>query len=377
MVFSPIRPDELTPGTLVGNWRILQQLGRWGHGAIYRVEDVRNPGHPLALKMSLRESEGHFDEWTARLKASHPNVVRLHACGRWPRSREGFFFVVRDYIRGQALPGWAEKVNPTFLQVVALMSRLAFAIDHIHGGDTWHRDIRPDNIRVRDEDGEPVLLDLRAGGNEGADTLTQMPLPPETLVFRSPEALRFLRVNWGRRGLRYYFRPSDDLYALGATAYWLVTGHSPFSPSLSLDQLHREAELRMPPAPWEINPRVPRGLGTVILRLLSKIPDERPRSGGALSAELMATMSAGNRMVWASRAFAWEQSEGGQASRRILVPEPPRFYSVDGPRLPQVVHFNPPANRAAQLTTPSPRRARPPRHLDESQELMGPWSRMM
>jgi serine/threonine-protein kinase len=377
MELYPIRPDELTPGTLVENWRVLQSLGRWGHGATYRVEDVRNPGNSLALRMSLRHGEGRFDEWTARLRTSHPNVVRLHAYGRWPRPRNGYFYFVRDYVRGRGLPTWVETINPTFLQVVALMNRLSFAIDDIHGRDTWHRDIRPDNIRVRDEDGEPVVLDLRAGGNEGVDTLTQVPLPAETLVYRSPEALRFLRMNWGRKGLRYHFQPTDDVYALGATAYWLVTGHPPFSPRLPIDQLHSEIELRMPPSPWEVNERVPRVLGALILKCLAKNPEARPRNGEVLNAELMAASSAGARSVWASRVFTWAPEGPGQegSARRILRPTLPQISQARWPRVPWVMHFKRPERMSSPAESP-PWKPRFGRGM-EPREPIGPWSRMM
>ncbi|WP_245768963.1 serine/threonine protein kinase [Stigmatella aurantiaca] len=379
MEMYAVRPDALIPGTLVGNWRVLQRLGHGSQGAVYRVEDVRQPREHLVLRISLRAAEGRFDQWTAQLKRAHPNVVLLHACGRWPRPRSGFFYSVRDYVKGQALTNWVETVNPTFLQGAAILSRLALAIDDMHQRDVWHRDIRPDNIRVRDGDGEPVLLDLRAGGNEEVDTLTRMPLPTELLMYRSPEALRFLRMNWGRRGVRYHFRPSDDLYALGATAYWLVTGHMPFSPALAPDVLHGALEMRMPVAPHEVNPRVPRAFSALILRLLEKEPDYRPRSGEALNAELVAAVSAGARSIWASRIFDWCRDEAGQelSPLRILRPTAPWEGSSGCPRLPRVVHFNPPYDKALLPFEPPPWCANPVPVRKCPEEPMGPWSQMM
>lgn len=379
MEMYSVRPDALTPGTVVSSWRILQYLGMEGHGAVYRVEDVRRPGERLALKISLRAAEGRFDLWTAQLKTAHSNVVRLHATGRWPRPRHGFFYVVRDYVEGQGLPAWVEATNPSFLQAFALLNRLALTLDDMHRRDAWHRDIRPDNIRVRDGDGEPVLLDLRAGGNEEVDTLTRMPLPPDILVFRSPEALRFLRMNWGRKGVRYHFRPIDDVYALGATAYWLVTGHPPFSPSLSLDRLHGEIERRMPPAPWEVNERVPKALGALILRMMDKDPEARPRSGEALSTLLVAAASAGSRSIWAARIFDWARDGAGQelVPRRSCLPAPPWTGVGLGPRLPRVVHFNPPHEKMLLPLEPPPWTPKPFQTLRVQEDPMGPWSLMM
>jgi eukaryotic-like serine/threonine-protein kinase len=379
MEMYAVRPDALTPGTLVGNWRVLQSLSLGGHGAIYRVVDSRHPQEHLALRISLRAAEGRFDEWTAQLKRAHPNVVLLHAYGRWPRPRSGFFYVVRDYVKGQSLPNWVETTNPTFLQVAAILSRLALAIDDMHQRDAWHRDIRPDNIRVRDSDGEPVLLDLRAGGNEEVDTLTRMPLPTELLMYRSPEALRFLRTNWGRRGVRYHFRPADDLYALGATAYWLVTGHMPFSPALAPEVLHGALEMRRPVEPHVVNPRVPRAFSALILRLLEKEPDHRPRSGEALNAEMVAAVSAGARSIWASRLFDWYRDEAGRelSPLRLLRPVSPWENCSGCPRLPRVVHFNPPHDKALLPFEPPPWCPSPLPVRKCPEEPMGPWSQMM
>jgi serine/threonine-protein kinase len=196
-------------------------------------------------------------------------------------------------------------------------------------------------------------------------------------VFRSPEALRFLRMNWGRKGLRYHFQPTDDVYALGATAYWMVTGHAPFSPRLPIDQLHSEIELRMPPAPWEVNERVPRVLGALILRCMAKSPEARPRNGEVLNAELMTAASAGARSVWASRVFTWAAEAPGLEGpmRRILRPGPPQPWLVRGPRVPWVMHFRRPDRMGPSAESP-PWKARG-RGSGEPREPIGPWSRMM
>lgn len=370
-----IRPEMLTPGTMVEHWRILERLGQRGHSAIYRVEDVRRPADPLAMRLSFRRGEGHFSDKVARLREAHPNMARLHGYGRWRHQDDGFFYCVRDHIQGQSLVRWVETTNPTFLQIAALLSRLASALGDTHARDTWHRDLHPDNIRVRDRDGEPVLLDLRTGGNECLDSLVQMPLPHELQVYRSPEELRFLRTNLGRRQACYHYRPTDDLYSLGATAYWLVTGYPPFSPTLSSEQLHTEIELRAPPPPWEVNPRVPKPLGAIILRLMSKLPEARPQSGDNVSAELVVAVSAGARAMWSKRVFDWEEEGSVGPPSRIRRPEPPKVCPQPGPRLPRVVYFSPRTERPARAAEA----ARKGESADpgEPSEPLHSWARMM
>jgi serine/threonine-protein kinase len=346
----------------VEHWRILESLGQRGHGAFFRVEDVRRPAGPLVMKISLRPGEGLAEDRTARLMAAHPNLAKLHAYGRCAQPGGDFFYSVREEVRGPLLADWVEAVNPTFLQIAALVSRLGAMIDQVHTRDTWHRD-------------------LRDGGSETLDSLLKTPLSPELQVFRSPEALRFLRSNGGRPQACYRHLITDDLYSLGALAYWLATGHPPFSPSLSPEQLHTAIELRAPVPPWEVNPRVPKPLGAIILRLMSKLPEARPYSGETLCAELMVAVSAGARMMWARKVFDWAKDEAGQEAipRRALRPEPPQVSLQPGPRLPRVVYFNPPAERrpsAAPLAA-SPAAKTPRGFGGDFGGPPGPWSRMM
>ncbi|WP_224361778.1 serine/threonine protein kinase [Hyalangium versicolor] len=365
------RPEMLIPGTCVEHWRVLECLSQHADGALYRVEDTRRSGEPLVMRLSSRRSDGQCGDRNARLQAAHPNIARLHGYGRWPARADGFFYCIREDVRGQTLARWVETHNPTFLQIAALLNRVATALDELHVRDTWHREVHPDNLLVRDEDAEPVLLDLRAGGNECLGTLLHMPLPQDMQVFRSPEALRFLRTNLGRDHARYHFRPTDDLYSLGALAYWLVTGHPPFSPSLPTDQLHAEIELRAPLPPWEVNERVPKPLGAIILRLMSKLPEARPHSGESLCAELMVAVSAGARSMWARRVFDWAPDELGaeMGAQRIRRPAAPPVSPLPGPRLPRVVHFTSPFERRGPPLRSAPK--------GDRSEPLSPWARMM
>lgn len=377
MVFPPMRPDVLTPGAQVEHWRILESLGQRGHGALFRVEDVRCPSEPLVMRISLRPGEGRFEDRVARLKAAHPNLARLHAYGRCTQPGGSFFYSVREEVRGASLAQWMEATNPTFLQIAALVSRLGSLLDSMHARDTWHRDLHPQNVQVREHDGEPVLLDLRDGGNETLDSVLAAPLSPELQVFRSPESLRFLRSNVGRAHASYRYLITDDLYSLGALAYWLATGHPPFSPSLPSEQLHTAVELRAPVAPWEVNPRVPKPLGAIILRLMSKLPEARPPSGESLCAELMVAVSAGARSLWARRVFDWAKDEVGEerVPRQTVRPAAPSVDLQPGPRLPRVVYFHSAAERRPPVAPSPPSR---PRQLGgEFGGRPGPWSGMM
>ncbi len=298
-------PAYLIPGDMVDGWRVVERLGSGGYGAVYVVE---KEGRRCAMKFSLRRPVSEdLARTDARLfqrelvilaQLAHlSNVVRLHACGRYPDPLEGHFYIVMDCVEGNTLSAWAERHNPTPREVARLFARLAVVLDEAHRLCIFHRDLKPENILVRSKDAEPVLLDFGAGDFSMARPLTEGPLPPGTPHYRSPESLRFLREHRNNPDARYEFKASDDLYSLGVCLYEALTAQDPFQPSQERPRLNMEIEVRVPPAPHEVNPRVPAALGDVVRRLMSKSPHERHPTGEALRREL-AELTAQEDAAW-------------------------------------------------------------------------------
>ena len=316
-----VYPSALKPDTFVSGWRILDRSGQGGFGAVYRAEDAARPGEVYALKMALRLGDPRAEREATLLmtRARHPNVVGCHGCGRWPHPKKGYRYIVMDYVEGPNLIGWVEGTNPAFHQLGAALDKLALALGSLNDDGTFHRDVKPDNIVVRSRDGEPILLDLGVGDYEGAETLTDQPLPPGTLHCRSPEALRFNRQNWGRKGAHYEYKPTDELYALGVTAYRVLTGHWPFPPDLERELLEDAILWRVPPPPHTINPRIPPELSAIVARLLDKNPEARLQRGQELHEALVAASAFGKEEAWSAPCFEWESEQEGHP-RRIRRP---------------------------------------------------------
>ncbi|WP_426746266.1 protein kinase [Myxococcus faecalis] len=346
-----VYPAALGPGTEVGTWRVVERLGVGGFGAVYRVEDMARPGEFYALKLALRPGDERAEREVALLmvKAVHRNVVRFHACGRWPHPQTGYLYFVMDWVAGRPLDTWAEEVNPSFRELAQAAGKVALAFDALHRAGVLHRDVKPAHILIREPDGEPMIIDFGIGDYAGAATITEQTVPPGTLLLRSPEAVRFHRENHGRPGARYEYRPTDDLYALGVSLYRAVTGHYPFPPHLPPDMLYLAIEAQTPPAPADFNRRTPRALSDVIMRLLTKKPQERYPAGAELHAALMEAVSFGKPAAWEVSLFEWEEVEGAEpvlgdgARRRIRRPEwptcsatPPAPRLVLAPSLPFV-----------------------------------------
>jgi eukaryotic-like serine/threonine-protein kinase len=354
-----VYPEALPPETLISGWRILCRSGKGGFGAVYRVEDASRPGEVYALKMALRRGDPRVEREATLLmtRTGHPNVVRVHGCGRWPHPKEGYRYIVMDYVEGPNLIGWAEGTNPTFQQLGSVLDKLALALGFLHGHGAWHRDVKPENILVRARDGEPILLDLSVGDYDGADTLTDQPLPPGTLHCRSPEALRFNRNHWGKAGARYDYKATDELYALGVTAYRVMTGHWPFPPNMERELLEDAILWRTPLSPDRVNPRVPPELAALVMRLMDKDPQARFQDTRELHEALVAASAFGKAEVWEATCFEWESPPEG--ARRVRLPEPPEL--PPAPKLPQpprAVHFAPVAGREGAME-PEARGPRP------------------
>jgi hypothetical protein len=143
-----------------------------------------------------------------------------------------------------------------------------------------HRDVKGDNILVRHVEGRAVLIDFGSGHYQGAERLTWQSLPPCTSAYRSVQASEFY-IRLARQRDSYYApTPTDDVYALGVTAYRLVMGEYP--PPLDVqedEEGHWKVSSPDPRPLLESNPRVKPVLREWILRLLSDVAEERGLAG--------------------------------------------------------------------------------------------------
>jgi eukaryotic-like serine/threonine-protein kinase len=236
----------------------------------------------VALKMALFPWDPRFMREVGLLSLiHHPSIPRLLGHGFWQHASGAFFpFIVMPWVEGPSLYEWAREHAATNQQVLQVLAQLERALEATHSRRAVHRDVKGDNVRVRRSDGRAVLMDFGAGHYQSAARLTWQPLPPGTPPYRSPEAWLFERGSGQSEGARYLGGPADDVYALGVTAYRLVTGEYPLGPALLQDDKgawHLE-ELPLP-TPRELSPRVDPQLSELILRMLSVSPEDRGTAG--------------------------------------------------------------------------------------------------
>jgi serine/threonine-protein kinase len=256
----------------------------------------------------------------------------------------GHLFLVLEYIPGLPLHLWVERCNPDFLRLSYVGAEVALALGALHARGVVHRDLKPEHILIRETDGRPVLIDFGVGHYEGAAPLTENPLAPGTAHLRSPEAACFWLAHGEHSEARYGYGPADELYALGVCLYRALTGHDPFPPTDLRQLLYLDIAYRVPVAPAHVNPRVPRGLSDIVMRLLSKRPEERYRDGAEVHAALLAASAFGDDEPWDDSIFEWEEVE-----RSIRRPKaPPRRQPAPEPARQEPAHVEPPPGGLAR-----------------------------
>ncbi len=297
---NPPDMPPLPPGTRIGGDVVEAVLGSGSFGTVYRV---RGPdGHRAALKL-LPLEEGSVRTERARREVllgmclHHPNLVRYLGVGTWPEPQPRFLWMKLELVEGPTLEEWGLRPGRTVGEVMDKVLEVARGLAVAHDESVVHRDVKEDNILVRERDGQAVLVDFGAGYREGAATLTKGMFPPGAPLYRSPEAWAFGRAHADVEGAHYRARPADDLYALGVVLYRLLTGRAPFR--LTEDgEVDVEAVLhRAPLSPHLVNPRVPREVEAVCLRLLAKRPEERYPSAEALY-EALEALKARADVAW-------------------------------------------------------------------------------
>ena len=256
--------DEGNPKKFA-HFELLESLGSGAFGTVWKASDtlldrivaIKIP-HPH-LVQGGEESQLLHEARTAA-KLSHPNIVRVHEIGR----HDGTCYIVSDFIRGQTLTQRIRNKKFNLHQSVALCKTLAEALDHAHCNGTIHRDLKPDNVMI-DEQDNPHIMDFGLAKHEnGRLTVTMQGDIIGTPTFMSPEQAK---------GESHRSDARTDIYSLGVILFQAITGEVPFRGELEAILL--QVINADPPRPRALSPNIPKDLETICLKCLEKDPNRR------------------------------------------------------------------------------------------------------
>jgi len=254
-------------------FRLERTIGVGSMGVVHLARDLKHNG-VVALKQvapeHVRDPDAHYRfarEAAALAAVRHPNVVRVAGVGE---DEAGHSFVAMEYVSGPSLEDViVEAANRgQFIDInraLGIVRALAEGLAAVHSAGFIHRDVKPSNVLIEETTGRPVLLDFglaRAPARASSKSIgagTPWYMAPEQL---DDDEARELEIT-----------ARTDVYALGCTAYEVLTASPPF-PSCDLDEL-RDLHLRMtPPPPSAIRTELA-PLDGPLARALAKDPADR------------------------------------------------------------------------------------------------------
>ena len=231
---SPLEMGVVLRGQTLGHFELGEFVGGGGMGAVFRATDTRL-GRTVAVKVLSRD---HTDDETIRrfqneaqsaARLDHPNIARVHYVGE----DSGWNFIVFEYIEGTNLRDLVEERGPLPLEeALQYTLQVAEALAHSSSRDVVHRDIKPSNVLVM-AGGRVKLVDMGLARlhqvESSSDDLTASGVTLGTFDYISPEQARDPRVADVR----------SDIYSLGCTLFYLLTGQPPFPEGTALQKLLR------------------------------------------------------------------------------------------------------------------------------------------
>jgi serine/threonine-protein kinase len=282
-------------GEKLGSFRLDETLGSGAMGVVFRATHEPT-GRPAAVKIvhaELGQKGKVFDRFEREAEIlkqlNHPNIVRWLAWGRY----KGTSYFAMEYIEGPTLEKLLlDRGQLPWREAVDLTIQLCDALQAAHDRNVIHRDLKPSNLMIT-LDGTLKLSDF--GIAKDLDRTTQLTAPGRTLgtaAYMAPEQIR------GTPAVSH----KTDLYSLGVLLYQMLVGNPPFEGASAVVLMHNHLN-QPPPRPSDKVEEIPRELDGLVIRLMAKMPGDRPWDAAAVAQELRELREKDKRgepvpMVW-------------------------------------------------------------------------------
>jgi len=303
---------EVREARRFGQYVLERKIGEGAMGIVYRATHAMLR-RPAAIKLLLKERANETDlarferevQLTSRLV--HPNTISIFDYGR---TAEGVFYYVMEYLDGLDLQSLVDRygsLEPA--RAIHILAQVSGALAEAHALGLIHRDIKPANIVLTERPDEPDVVKVvdfglvkTFGGNmaesAAGDALIGTPL------YMAPEAISQPDSVDGR----------SDLYAVGAVAYFLLTGQHVFQASTIIEICSKHMLEKPVPPSQRLGRALPADLEAIVLACLAKEREGRPASAAALRTALLACADAADIDLPAAR--AWWRAHRAAAGNR-------------------------------------------------------------
>jgi putative two-component system response regulator len=307
-----------TYGLILGQYRVLESLGVGGMGVVFKAEHVEMR-RPVAIKVLAMFAEQNplieqrfRTEIRVVAQLQHPNIVAAMDAGKIssPGSPTLRYFVM-EYVPGQDLEEYVKTNGPLSLaKACDIIQQVAAALSEAHKHNLVHRDIKPANIKLT-PDGQAKLLDFGLA-RQFNNRMTEPGTVLGTLDFMAPEQTSDAAAVDIRA----------DVYALGATLFWCLTGRTPFLAKKNIVQQVTYRQNQPPPSVRTWRSEIPGELDAVIIRMMALRPDDRYSSPQMVMQALLPFLKPelGDRLPTSSDCLSAQRGkDGGKRNHQILV----------------------------------------------------------
>ena len=320
-------PDEASSPKMLGDFRIVREIGRGGMGVVYEAEQqmldrrVALKVLPFAALLDERQRIRFHNEARAAATLNHPNIVPVYSVG----VERGVHYFAMQFIEGESLASLIETLqsdNPSrdsavpasarpssdtrgglqaelstvrsqqpreyFRSIARIGVQIAEGLQHAHERGILHRDIKPANLLI-DAHGQAMIADFGLARLEGDAGVTLSGDVIGTLRYAPPEQVHGEAELVDRRA---------DVYSLGATLYEALTLR-PAVEGSSREQLLRQISEHQLTPPRKLDPRIPPELSMIVMKAMEQDPADRYRTAQALADDLNRFLD--SRPILASR----------------------------------------------------------------------------
>ena len=298
---SPLADTQPVPGfsrklpVQLGRYLLVEQLGAGGMAEVFRAKQTGPGGFERIvvvkvlfphLAQSQRFRKMFQREATLAARLSHANVVQVVELG----PEDGPPFIAMEFVDGLSLHrlakrAWAHKRSLPLELCAGAIADAALGLAYAHKQGMVHRDISPDNLMITREGAITKVLDFGIAKADDSETFTKAGELKGKVPFMAPELVRGAPAT-----------PATDLYALGVSFYWLVTGRRPFRGANDIVTLQAIVN-ETPPSPRSINETLPGGVNALIQQMLSRDPAARPKDAAEVHDALRWALVARHNVV--------------------------------------------------------------------------------